>query len=164
MHQEGKSNPSDYLSRYVIYKEANTSSSIENYISFITKNNIPDHMSLEEVREHTKCDTVLQLIQQCLQDNIDFKVKPELVIFKNIQHELLVHDGIVLKGNKIVLPASLHARAIEIAQSGHLGMVKTKQILRSKMWFKSLDKQVEDTIKNCPTCAVITDSTKRDPI
>lgn len=164
IHQEGKSNPSDYLSRYAISKELTSSQSTENYVNFVTKNNIPDHMSLQEIQEHTKKDHILQLIQLCIENGKNFNNEPELSNFKNIQNELSINNGIILKGCKILLPESLQARAIEIAHSGHLGMVKTKQILRSKVWFKTLDKQVENAIQNCPTCAVITDSTSRDPI
>lgn len=85
IHQEGKSNPSDYLSRYAISKELTCSQSTEN---FVTKNNIPDHMSLQEIQGHTKKDHMLQLIQLCIENGKNFQNEPELSNFKNIQNEL----------------------------------------------------------------------------
>ncbi len=63
--------------------------------------------------------------------------------------ELLVHKGIVLRGNRIVMPTSLRSRTINLAHIGHQRIVKTKRLLRSKVWFPNIDKMVEETIQNC---------------
>lgn len=124
------------MSRYAISRELTSSSSVDKYINFITSQNIPDQMSLQEIQANTKNDKILQEIQQCLLQGVDFKTRPEISSFKNIQHELSCNNGIILKGNKIVLPEALQVRAIEIAHCGHLGIVRTKQLLRSKLWFR----------------------------
>ncbi|KAK4014029.1 hypothetical protein OUZ56_026575 [Daphnia magna] len=39
--------------------------------------------------------------------------------------------NILLKKHKICLPGSLHGRAIALAHEGHLGITKTKPLLRN---------------------------------
>ena len=53
----------------------------------------------------------------------DPKVQP----FKTIFSELCTStDGIILRGERIIMPASLQSRCIDLAHEGHLGVVKTK--------------------------------------
>ena len=41
---------------------------------------------------------------------------------------------------------------VDIANEGHIGIVKTKQLLRLKVWFPRLDHLVETKIASCMTC------------
>lgn len=48
--------------------------------------------------------------------------------YKQVSHELRVVGGTVLRGDRIVIPAKLRQRMIEIAHEGHQGRVRTKQL------------------------------------
>ena len=39
--------------------------------------------------------------------------------------------------------------AVNLAHGGHQGIVKTKQLIRDKVWFPGIDKLPEEKIKNC---------------
>ena len=58
----------------------------------------------------------------------------------------------VLGKFKIVLPSKLRRRAINIAHEGHQGIVKTKQLLREKVWFPGIDKEVQEVVGECIAC------------
>jgi hypothetical protein len=51
-----------------------------------------------------------------------------------------------------VIPNSFQDKIISIAHEGHLGMVKTKKLLRSKVWFPNIGAMVEAKIKTCMAC------------
>ena len=57
-----------------------------------------------------------------------------------------------MRGSRIVIPRSLQHRAISIAHEGHQGLVKTKQLIREKIWFPVIDKAVRDMIGSCIAC------------
>ena len=80
--------------------------------------------------------------------------KGELNLFAKIRSGLTVDDdaSLILRGSRIALPKSLRHRAIEIAHVGHQGIVKTKQLLREKIWFPNIDKSVKDVLANCLPC------------
>ena len=80
--------------------------------------------------------------------------KVEIKTFSKIRDELSIAEdtGIILRGSRIVLPTSLRQKAIEIAQEGHQGVVKTKRLLREKVWFPGIDKLVQQTIETCIPC------------
>lgn len=74
------------------------------------------------------------------------------------------NNTIILKGNKIVLPPSLHQQAIDLAHSGHQGIVKTSSLLREKVWFNGMNKRVEEAVRNCQQCQVSTPTITREPL
>ena len=78
----------------------------------------------------------------------------ELKQFAKIQRELTVNNdaSIVLRGSRIVLPAKLRIQAINIAHEGHQGIVKTKQLLREKIWFPGIDEEVKKVVGDCFAC------------
>ena len=53
-------------------------------------------------------------------------------------------NDLILKSNRIVLPIPYQRIAVKLAHIGHLGVVKTKALLRSKSYFPGMDKAVED--------------------
>ena len=76
-------------------------------------------------------------------DTIDCVNESDLRQFKHVIGELSVKDGVVMRGSRIVIPTKLQKREIaEIAHEGHQRLVKTKQLLRSRIWFPGLDGKV----------------------
>ena len=70
-----------------------------------------------------------------------------------------------MKGDKIVLPQSLHAEAIAKAhQGGHPGMSGMKRRIRSHFWFPGIDKLVEEAVSACQSCQLLTNKTTKEPL
>ena len=102
-------------------------------------------MTLQVVEQHYLHDPVMQKLSHAIQSGqwTDEEVTPYL----RIQYELAVCRGIVLRHTRIVLPFSLRERAVELAHRGHQGVVKTKSLLREKVWFSGIDAMVEERVK-----------------
>ena len=60
----------------------------------------------------------------------------------------------MLRGTRIVIPESLRKQCVQIAHQGHLGIVGTKQQLRTKVWWSGMDKDVEKYVKSCHGCQI----------
>ena len=71
-----------------------------------------------------------------------------------MKDELTSHDGVLLRGTRIVLPTALRNKAVEIAREGHQGIERTKSLIRSKLWFPRINEMVENTLKACFACQV----------
>ena len=75
----------------------------------------------------------------------------ELQLFGRIKDELTISQDadVILLGNHIVMPDSLHQRAISIAHESHQGPVKTKKkLLHEKKWFPKIDHDVREMINH----------------
>ena len=69
-------------------------------------------------------------------------------MFFHIQKELSVNSdqSLLLRGTRIVIPSKLQNHVIDLAHEGHQGISRTKQLLREKVWFPTIDKQVEEKV------------------
>jgi len=74
-------------------------------------------------------------------------------------------NGLVPRRNRIVIPSNLRSKAVDLAHGGHQGIVKTKQLIRDKVWFPEIDKLEEEKVKNCLSCQASTPkSPSREPL
>ena len=78
--------------------------------------------------------------------------------------ELSVAAGLLLRGDRIVLPQSRLADALSFAHEGHMGIQKTKQYLRTGLWFPSMDSLAESMIRKCLPCQAVTPQVQREPL
>ena len=129
-------------------------------------NTIPKSITLEEMQEATAIDLELGKLAQYIQEGKarECKQDPLTSQFNGVFSELSFIDGLILRGSKIVVPQQLRRRVLDICHEGHLGAVKSKQLLRSKVWFPGIDKSIEDMISNCLPCQACTRKTVREPL
>ena len=78
--------------------------------------------------------------------------------------ELCVIGYIVLRGTRIVLPSTLRSRALTLAHEGHLGIVGTKQHLRTKVWWPGMDRAAEKYCKSCHGCQITSRPDAPEPL
>ena len=72
--------------------------------------------------------------------------------------------GLVVRGPRIVVPGTLRDKVVKLAHEGHQGVTKTKEYLRTRVWFPGLDKMVEAHIQHCHPCQVVSVSQEREPL
>nr|XP_050051912.1 uncharacterized protein K02A2.6-like [Dermacentor andersoni] len=168
-HTAGSSNPSDYLSRHPV-PETKMCARIDKvpneYVNFIQRHNIPKAFSVQEVADATKADQQLQSLISAIQHpTLASWVSAEMKPFASIKTELTTTpEGIVLRGTRLVLPATLQKQAVLLAHKGHQGIVKTKQMLREKVWFPGMDKLVHTLIKSCLPRQAAVPQAKQEPL
>ena len=105
----------------------------EKVVNSIVRRNVPESLSVEEVREATVNDPVPLEVMDIVQNgNGESIYKSEAVRpYKLVRSELSVTNGILLRGSRIVVSKALQYRVVNISYEGHQGIVKTKQLLRS---------------------------------
>jgi len=95
-------------------------------------------MTLEEIKQEAKHDAEMQAVIKAVE--INQWSNQEVQHYKKIKDELSVFNGLVLRRNRIVIPSTLRSKAVDLAHGGHQGIVKTKQLIRDKVWFRGIDK------------------------
>ena len=142
-------NPADYMSRHP-YSMPQKDNAAEEYVRYISNNAAPKAMTLAEVRAATQEDAMLKRVMTAIQSGRWHDM--DLSSFARFKDELSVTDGVVLRDHRLVIPDSLQRRVVNIAHQAHQGIVKTKQLLREKVWFPGIDKQVEEAVASCIPC------------
>jgi len=69
-----------------------------------------------------------------------------------------------LGGTHIILLNKLRTQAVALAHESHLGIVGTKQNLRSKVWWPTMDKAAEKFCKLCHGCQLVAQPDPTEPL
>ena len=64
-----------------------------------------------------------------------------------------MHNGLLLKADRLVIPACLRIEILDAIHNGHLGIQKCRDRAIQSVWWPGLSKQIEDLVKNCSICA-----------
>lgn len=154
-HIKGKQNViADYLSRsplktYVISDEYESNG---NYLYFTARQ---DEWPIDnqEIQVNTAKDDILQKITKYIQQGTWPKeINPEIQPYHNRRDQLILEKGIILWGHRVVVPKSLRGRILEELHEHHFGIVKTKSMARSYIYWPSIDKDIEKVCKSCIYC------------
>ncbi|XP_070377216.1 uncharacterized protein [Dermacentor albipictus] len=67
-------------------------------------------------------------------------------------NELTVHQGCVMLGARVVVPAKLQGFVLDELHDGHPGIVRSKELARSYVWWPTLEADLELRIRSCASC------------
>lgn len=150
---KSEKNVSDCFSRlplnYVASEEEFADS--YSYINYVEKANIG--LSLNSVRIETKSDEILKLVIEYVQNgdwpnHISDKIKP----YFSKKEELTVESEILMWGYKVVVPRNLKNLLLTELHRSHMGIVKTKSLARSYVWWPTINNDIERLIKGREIC------------
>ena len=147
----GKDNPCDYQSRHSLPLDTFSDRQLDEMlidrddelcISKIVTDDLPDAVTLPMIQAATAQVPVLQKLLQCIKKGYigsDPALKPYRPLFQELSHS----NGVILRGDRLVIPdiefmpgaGSLRQVIVDLAHEGHQGVVKCKQLLRSRLWF-----------------------------
>ena len=104
------------------------------------------------IRQYGKDDTLKQLLQ-----DVTTGVQSEMVRnspYSKVFSELAVVDGVIVRGDRVVIPMYFVPRVIAAAHEGHMGIEKTIQNVRERCWFPLLSKLCKEFVETChPGCS-----------
>ena len=107
-----------------------------------TINAVSNAMTIREIQIGTRADDTMQMVIQAIETN-------NWSEYKKVSDEQSVHQGNILRQLRIVMSSFLRRREISLAHIGHQVIIKTKRLLRSKVWFPNIVKMVEETVRDC---------------
>lgn len=71
----------------------------------------------------------------------------------NRKSELYEELGCVMWGHRVVIPDGCRDKVLKLIHEPHMGIVKSKAIARSYVWWPGIDEAVERECRACATCA-----------
>ena len=174
LYSRGYLNPADYISRHL---QSGTkcdliAESAKQYVKFVMSQATLKALSREEIIEAGRKDVTLQEVMRLISTGQWDNLKPvdgvdpsTLKVFANVCIELTsVDSNLVLRGSRMVIPDALQKQVVELAHKGHQGLVKTRTLLRSKVWFPGMGSLVDSIVKRCVPCQVATPKLSHEPL
>ena len=165
----GKQIAADYLSRHMLLlteSDIQASEARKQVVHSIITGTAPHATSLADIQAATREAQDLRKLIPLIQagNHRACKSDPDLAKYALVFHELNYIEGVVTRGHQVVIPKSLQEQVISICHEGHLGIAKTKQLLRPRVWFPGIDKSVKRKIASCIPCQASTNSSQREPL
>ena len=76
----------------------------------------------------------------------------ELRPYWHFREELTCTDGLIFKGNRIVVPVSMQHEILKKIHDGHLGIELCRRRARAVVYWPGMGQQIEEMIKKCSLC------------
>ena len=124
---------------------------IQAYVDLVVRNIPTSEPKMLEIKQAQQKDEICQKVILHCQDGWPDKslVKGELKQFFHVASELSVEDGLLLRGNRIVIPMALRAPVLNRLHEGHLGIYKCRDRARESVWWPGLNRELEVKISMC---------------
>ena len=84
--------------------------------------------------------------------------------FCDFREELSVHDRVLLKGLRIVIPDSMKGEMVEKVHEGHLGVENCRCHARSAMYWVNMNHGIELAVKRCTVCTQYSNKPQKEPL
>lgn len=115
----------------------------------------------EEMKMATDKDEVLRKVGEALETS---EWTDELVRFGAFKDELRMQDGLLLRGHQIVAAVAMRGRLMRAAHLGHPGIVSMKRTLRNSVWWPKMDADIEEHVKQCMGCTIVSRCDPPEPM
>ena len=76
----------------------------------------------------------------------------ELWDYWNIRCDLVLEDGLILKGGRVVVPESLLTQVLEATHTGHQGETKCLLFARQSVFWPGMSGDIRQMVKDCELC------------
>lgn len=131
------------------------------------KNNTDeDHDVYNIIIQHISCDPVTfeSIKAATAQDNELLDLKNNLLNGKHASPEYSLHDNVIFRGQRIVIPEKLQLYVLQELHSSHQGIVRMKSLARRYCYWKGIDKDIEALARSCQACANVKTNPNKVPL
>ncbi|VEN53985.1 unnamed protein product [Callosobruchus maculatus] len=137
----------DMLSRLPLKDITEIDSSIN---SFNLSEELP--ISYKDIAKVSSKDAVLMKVIDYVKSGWPSHVASELKPYYVKRNELSCEQNCLLKGTKVVIPEALRTQILELMHEDHIGIVRTKMLARSTLWWPNVNSDIENMINGCQVC------------
>ena len=93
------------------------------------------------------------------------QINPRITQYWNFRDEISYFDGLLLKGEKVIVPRSMQKPIIEqIHQKSHLGINKCINRLKDVFFWSGMSAQIKDIISQCSICNEFRGTQQKEPM
>ena len=129
-------------------------------------NFVPSNQLMSLVK-HTAADASLQQLAAVIQRGWPERrssLPAAVVPYFLVRDELVLRDGVIVKGHKVVVPEALRQQYFDTAHRGHPGAEATLSIAQSQFYWPDMSAYFRDRASSCPTCNSLAPQQQRQPL
>ena len=122
---------------------------------------------IRQIRDETVKDPALSVLKDCIMKGFPEKRQscPPLILeYWNYRDELHCADGVIMKGDRVVVPKSLQADALEQIHYAHQGTEKCKLRAKGAVFWPGINNDIDNTVNSCATCQRHRSASVKEPM
>ena len=108
-----------------------------------------------EIRHLTSTDPVMKTLSEIIHGGWPENIKDlpvDVRTYWSFRDELSMQNGIILKGNQVIIPDQLRHNILEQLHASHQGIDKTKKLARECVFWPGMPKSVDNICASCHLC------------
>ena len=116
-----------------------------------TATDMPEFLSMTELQQASSQDHHLQKLKHFIitgWPDSKYEMSTELKPYWSYRDELVVIDGMILKGRCIIIPNSLRQQVLNQLHTNHMGIEKMKLLAHKCVYWHSINAVIEKTLNN----------------
>ena len=119
------------------------------------------------LKNETAKDKVLQDVKAVIQrgwPENKHSLPAAVTPYFHIRDELVVQDGLILRGDRVVIPKSLRRELIEDLHSAHQGIESSLRRARESIYWPNMNSEVKEYISRCEICLTYAPHQQKEPL
>ena len=120
---------------------------------------------LQELKEATSQDETLSAVSHYIKNGWPDEKREVARLARpyfNYREELVLEDGIVLKGTRLVIPAQMRKDTLHQLHRSHMGVEATIRRVRDTVFWPGINGEVQHLIENCEACQTFQPAQQRE--
>lgn len=120
-----------------------------------------------EFLKEIEVDEEMQLLKKIIEQGwpIEKALVPDLIkTYFTYKEEMNIVDGLIFKGQRLVIPKKLRKEMIEKVHYTHLGLEKCKNRAREILYWPTMNNEIENAIQNCKSCIKFKRANVKEPM
>ncbi|KAK3724232.1 hypothetical protein QZH41_002381 [Actinostola sp. cb2023] len=122
---------------------------------------------LAQLQKATEQDPVMQTLKTTIligwpaqRDEVPVHVRE----FWNFRDEFTLHNGVLFKNQRLIIPKALRSEVTSRIHSSHLGIESCLRKARDLVFWPSMNSEIKEAITNCSICAEYQAKQQRQPM
>lgn len=162
-----KTQNADALSRLPMNEPTTVQEIFLNTVSLNLFNSDPDQLvSIKDIGKRTHENHLCKLLFNVIKEGWPSKdnVPNELISFYKFRLSLDIDEDCIFYGDRIFVPPTLRQKILSMVHKEHVGMVKSKKLIRTSVWWPKIDLDLEHFISSCKPCQTFASRRNNAPL
>jgi transposase InsO family protein len=122
---------------------------------------------LQRIKQETLVDNTLVCLMQMVENGWPRYRKncdPLIRQYWPFRDEVHMIEGVLFKGECIIIPTSMRSEVLSKLHNSHLGIEKSRARARTIMYWPSMSEEIGEMVAKCATCAKFRKENQREPL
>ena len=132
-----------------------TEADVQVHVEGIMATTLVSDRKKTEIKHEMEQDTSMQKLIKVIQAGWPDERQAcscELQAYWNYRDELCIHEGLIYKGKRIIIPLKLRKEILSQIHAGHMGHEKCKRRARQVVFWPGMNHEIDTLVNQCEAC------------